>query len=56
MCLQALFMNEARLNRGKVLLGIAQRGGRCVNRVGAEDEIATLPLAAFLYRFGSLTQ
>ncbi|MDX6457740.1 MAG: hypothetical protein QOE55_1437 [Acidobacteriaceae bacterium] len=38
-------MNEARLNRGKVLLGIAQCGGRYVNRVGAEDEIATLPIS-----------
>ena len=33
------FVNGARPNRRKVRLGIAQRGGRCVDRVGAEDEV-----------------
>ena len=37
--LQTAFLNEVRPNRRKVRLGIAQRGGRCVNRVGADDEI-----------------
>ena len=38
-CLQTAFFNEARPNRRKVRLGIAQRSGRCVDRVGAENEI-----------------
>ena len=33
------FLNEARPHRRNVRLGIAQRGGRGVDRVGAEDEI-----------------
>jgi hypothetical protein len=37
--LQTAFLNELRPNRRDVRLGIAQRGGRCVDRVGAEDEI-----------------
>jgi hypothetical protein len=39
MCLQTPFLKEARPNRRKVRLGVAQRGGRCVDRVRAEDEI-----------------
>ena len=38
-CLQTAFLNQACPNCRKVHLGIAQRGGRCVDRVGAEDEI-----------------
>jgi hypothetical protein len=32
-------LNEVRPNRRNVRLGIAQSGGGCVDRVGAEDEI-----------------
>src|SRR5882672_11947738 len=38
-CLQTAFLNEALLDRRDVRLGIAQRGGRCVDRVGAENEV-----------------
>jgi len=35
--LQTALLNEALSNRRYVRLGITQRGGRCVDRVGAED-------------------
>src|SRR5256712_9077253 len=38
-CLQTAFWNEALLDRRDVRLGIAQRGRRCVDRVGADDEV-----------------
>src|SRR6266850_5387897 len=37
--LQTAFLNEARTDRRDVRLSVAQRGGCCVDRVGAEDEI-----------------
>src|SRR2546425_5381217 len=38
-CLQTAFLNEALLDRRDVRLGIAQRRRRCVDRVGADDEV-----------------
>src|SRR6267378_602573 len=38
-CLQTAFLNEVRPNRRNMRLRTAQRAGRCVDRVGAEDEI-----------------
>jgi len=51
-CLQAPFLKEACPNRRKVRLGIAQRGRRCVDRVGAEDEIVLVRDGRTEHEFG----